>query len=257
MASIPKLKVLVIHGYATNGAVFKRRTSALQKACRDVAEFVFVNGPLHVRALPSASNPEPGEPNPADPVEKQARAWWRHDGDVYRGWDNSAMFLQTVFQEHGPFDGIMGFSQGGSVTAVITAALEHPSLVPEMHGKFQELPFKFAINISGFRPADQKFDALFEPKIATPMLIIIGMNDFLVEPKTTETLLSICEQSRIVHHDGGHYLPTNASWRNFLRDFIDSFRVTTPSAWQDIPAPLMQLDDEITREEAEAVDPKL
>lgn len=29
-----KLRVLVLHGYATNAFVFKRRTSALQKACR-------------------------------------------------------------------------------------------------------------------------------------------------------------------------------------------------------------------------------
>ncbi|WFD39430.1 dihydrofolate reductase [Malassezia japonica] len=232
-----KLRVLVVHGFASNGHAFKKRTSALQKACRDVADLIFLDAPIQVQALPSEANPEPGPPNPDDPIEKQALAWWRHNNDQYEGWADTAKFLERKFQELGPFDGVLGFSQGGCLAGVLAAALEHPELVPDFHGTFQRERFRFMISVSGFRARPDAFQALMDAKIATPALIIRGKEDMIVPPQLTETLVEVCSNVRVAEHGGGHYLPTPAPWRNFVRDYIEAFRSGQPDAWRTIPAP--------------------
>ncbi|KAI3623803.1 dihydrofolate reductase [Malassezia furfur] len=236
-ASGAKLRVLVLHGFAQNSYVFKRRTSALQKACRNVVDFVFLNAPIQVKAFPSEANPDPKSPSPSDPEEEQARAWWRQIDDAYVGWDGTARYLQRAFQEQGPFDGVLGFSQGGCLAGVLAAALEHPELVPDSPGTFQAQPFRFAVSVSGFRPRAPLFDRLMEARIATPMLVIQGREDSIVTPAFTETLVQVCDQVRVAEHDGGHYLPTPAPWRNFLRDFFASFLQEEPGAWRSVPLP--------------------
>ena len=41
------------------------------------------------------------------------------DRVTYKGWDTSKQFLEQVVMEQGPFDGVMGFSQVTSQSAVI------------------------------------------------------------------------------------------------------------------------------------------
>ena len=42
----------------------------------------------------------------------------------YHGMDESLQYLEQYMQQHGPFDGLMGFSQGASV-AGLAALLQH------------------------------------------------------------------------------------------------------------------------------------
>ncbi|POS76181.1 hypothetical protein DHEL01_v205431 [Diaporthe helianthi] len=56
--------------------------------------------------------------------------------------------LREVIEEHGPFDGLLGYSQGGSMAAQIAIRLlmENPYATP------QELPIKFLILINSAVP---------------------------------------------------------------------------------------------------------
>jgi hypothetical protein len=49
----------------------------------------------------------------------QLRGWWNYNetakGLKYDGLDKSFATLETILREQGPFDGILGFSQGGFV----------------------------------------------------------------------------------------------------------------------------------------------
>ncbi|WFD32044.1 dihydrofolate reductase [Malassezia sp. CBS 17886] len=238
MATAGKLRLLVLHGYAANEFSAKRRMAALQKACRDVAEFVFVNAPRQVKALPSATNPDPSVPSPDIPLEKQARAWWSaNDEGVYVGWADTAVYLHDVFQTRGPFDGVLGFSQGACLATVLCAALERPDACPASAAPFQAHPFRFAIAVSGFRPRDPAFNALFAEEIATPTLVVVGEEDVLVSRDMTQAAVDAMANSRIVCHDGGHFIPTNAPWRNFFRDFMRAFQDAQPDDWRALPAP--------------------
>lgn len=205
-----KLKVLVLHGYASNGIAFCKRLGALRNACRDVADFYFPMGVHHVQALPSSSNPEPGPIDPTLPLEQQPRAWWvREDNsDKYIGWEQSAAYLRKYCLENGPFDGVLGFSQGASVTAVFSAAMQRPGIVPETSEPLQSMPLKFSIMVSGFVPRDAGLGALFDKPLELPTLHVIGREDAIVVPSSSEELAQRCFQARVEHHEGGHFLPT-------------------------------------------------
>lgn len=205
-----KLKVLVLHGYASNGIAFCKRLGALRNACREVADFYFPMGVHHVQALPSTTNPEPGPIDPTLPLEKQPRAWWvREDNsDKYVGWEQSAVYLRKYCADHGPFDGVLGFSQGASVTAVFSAAMQRPGVVPETSEPLQSEPLKFAIIVSGFVPKDAGRGALFDKPLDLPTLHVMGREDAIVENSSSEALAQRCSQARIERHEGGHFLPT-------------------------------------------------
>ncbi|KAK8863027.1 ef-hand calcium-binding domain protein [Apiospora arundinis] len=71
----------------------------------------------------------------------------------YNGLDISDILateneLREIIAEHGPFDGILGYSQGGTLAAqlVIRYIVENP------FATIQELPLKFAIFINGATP---------------------------------------------------------------------------------------------------------
>jgi dihydrofolate reductase len=220
---------------------------------------VFANGPHHIQALPSETNPDPAPPNPNDPEDKQARAWFMARNNVYEGWDASVTYLKTLCREQGPFDGVLGFSQGASLAAILAASLEHPERTPETSEPIQNKPFRFVISVSGFRPADPKFDPLFRDQIQTPVMLIVGANDSIVTSERSQTLVERCANIRVVRHPGEHYLPTSyvlpimplhlhmhsltpsltscsAPWRTFLRDCITSFARSNHD-WQSIPSP--------------------
>lgn len=233
-----KLRVLLLHGYAMNQTSFRRRIAALQKSCRDVAEFVFANGPHHVPTLPSESNPDPLPPNPDDPPEKQARAWFMSREGKYIGWGVTAAYLTEFIREHGPFDGVIGFSQGACLSGILTAAAEHPDRIPEVSEPILTQPFRFAISISGFRAADPKFDPLYSEPIQTPVLMIHGENDSIVTNQRAQTLIDRCHNLRVLRHPGEHYVPTSAPWRRFIHDLLVSFVQNDHDAWRVMPSPL-------------------
>ena len=220
---------------------------------------MFANGPHHIQALPSETNPDPAPPNPNDPEDKQARAWFMARNNVYEGWDASVTYLKTLCREQGPFDGVLGFSQGASLAAILAASLERPERTPETSEPIQNKPFRFVISVSGFRPADPKFDPLFRDQIQTPVMLIVGANDSIVTSERSQTLVERCANIRVVRHPGEHYLPTSyvlpimplhlhmhsltpsltscsAPWRSFLRDCITSFARSNHD-WQSILSP--------------------
>lgn len=57
------------------------------------------------------------------PVDSSDKSVWK-----YQGMDESLKFLEQYMQEHGPFDGLMGFSQGASVSSLV-ALLQHKGIM--------------------------------------------------------------------------------------------------------------------------------
>lgn len=117
-----KLRVMALHGFTSNAFTLQRRMGALRKACRDVCDFVFLNGPMRVEPIFSSQpldTPEASADRDKEedvPLEEQPRAWWRANDDdgTYEGFDDSLRFLGGEIRDKGPFDGVFGFSQGAS-----------------------------------------------------------------------------------------------------------------------------------------------
>lgn len=119
--------------------------------------------------------------------------------------------LAHYISEEGPFDGVLGFSQGAilAATYLIQFRLDYPSI---------PLPFKCAIFFSGGIPVDpQALDqgelSHIDPKVAGPLLRlptanIWGRND-MVWPESSEVLCALCEDlnKNVYIHDEGHDIP--------------------------------------------------
>ncbi|SOV05197.1 related to FSH3 - putative serine hydrolase [Ustilago sp. UG-2017a] len=249
-----KLKVLMAHGYTSNKFQFHKRSGAIRKACREVADFAFINGPLIVQPITWAGDldtPDAEEGKVIDentPIEEQPRAWWRADDDGnYLGWDKSVDYINEVLKTEGPFDGIVGFSQGGCLAGILASAFEKPERMPGLKLPKEQGAFKFAVAVSGFRSRDQLHQKLFETPIETPVLHVLGRADQIVELERSQTLVDVCKNSRVELHDGGHSLPSQAPWRNFFRDFFSTF-TSDPYApndeWKKIPGPSERPRDE-------------
>ncbi|KAJ3400822.1 hypothetical protein HDU80_006580 [Chytriomyces hyalinus] len=101
-----KLRFLCLHGHRANATVMKFQLMGLQMAMPD-AEMVTVNG--------SAVATE-------DPTEDILSFFGRENGPYYE-WDHETSwdYIKSIVQEKGPFDGVIGFSQGAAIATALTA----------------------------------------------------------------------------------------------------------------------------------------
>ena len=67
--------------------------------------------------------------------------------------------------------GIIGFSQGAAVAAIIASMLERESR-QKLFPKIEHPPFKFFVSFSGFRMRFEKYDQFYP--VHTPSLHVIG-----------------------------------------------------------------------------------
>jgi hypothetical protein len=143
--------------------------------------------------------------------------WWDRQGEEYIGSDLSVHVVAQYEQEHGPFDGIIGFSQGGCLTAMLTA------LNQEQAGKlFPHL--KFAVILSGFFPRVPAFRALHPDPVPLPVMSIYGESDFLKEDCLQ--LSNHFSNLTVAQHSGGHEPPTKNNGEGALlqlNQFLNQF----------------------------------
>ena len=119
-------KVLVLHGGDDSASDVKRQTSDLLSALGSDYEFVYG----------SIGNPCTGENWWADPVKKDTPTT---DPDHAKPMIDK---LNTILEKDGPFDGIMGYSQGGAAVAVY---LSH-------FVTYKPIPLKWAVMFCGYVP---------------------------------------------------------------------------------------------------------
>ena len=74
------------------------------------------------------------------------KAWWIQDADKnYPQFNDTVDYVLKCYEENGPFDGILGFSQGAGLGLFLAALQEKGDIATD---------FKFVISYSGFYPSD-------------------------------------------------------------------------------------------------------
>lgn len=153
-----------------------------------------------------------------------------------------------MLKEEGPFDGIIGFSQGAALAAMVGSLLDGGSSrreafahfsntkegesgvsgfpFPESFAELDHPPLKFAICYSGFRSPGPRYRAFYEnPPIQTPVLHVLGSLDAVVDEGRSRALVEACEGDqeklgRVVWHPGGHFLPSQRAYLDAAVVFI-------------------------------------
>ena len=241
------LKVVLLHGYTQSGPLFSAKSRALHKALQKSfsprpVHFFYPTGPHRLKPadIPGFS---PSAPDGEKDVE--AFGWWQRkdtdEGTIYRGIEEGMAVIAKCIKEEGPFEGVIGFSQGGAAAGMVAALLEgerrvegfakaekeggmsYPASFKSNSG-FVQQPLKFAVVYSGFRAPGQKYEGFYEPKIQTPVLHFLGQMDSVVEEKRGRALIEACEggEKNVALHPGGHFLPSQRPWLDACVAFVKS-----------------------------------
>lgn len=130
-------------------------------------------------------------------------------------------------------DGVVGFSQGGCMAAMLASAMEAVDGDQRQAGAKEDegwvravrdanrgRPLKFAVIYSGFYAAPAALRWLYEPKVKTPTLHFLGSLDTVVDESRSHGLAERCEDAAVVVHPGGHYVPVSKEWVMPLAGFV-------------------------------------
>lgn len=145
-----------------------------------------------------------------------------------------------MLKEQGPFDGVMGFSQGAALAAMVASLLEDGRAdafakvkdgmaFPSSFSEVQPPPLKFGVCFSGLLNKHENYAAFYEPKIQTPILHVLGSMDTIVEESESLALAERCVHGgagNIIRHAGTHTVPTSerdiAAVIQFIRNVYPS-----------------------------------
>ncbi|KAK2577404.1 hypothetical protein KPH14_003516 [Odynerus spinipes] len=179
-----KLRILAIHGYHQSDIIFKGKLGSLRKGFKKELDITFVKAPHKI----------PAKNDTDENAEESGYGWWFNTEDhVFKatvpsdnciGFEDSVAVITKAWQEQGPFDGILGFSQ----------------VCP--------LKFDFAILISGFKSLCAPHALYYNEEVEMPSLHIYGENDKVIPTEMAEEVCKFFKDCKKITHEGGHYVPS-------------------------------------------------
>ena len=252
------MKVLVLHGYTQSGSGFQKKIRKLELRLNEVfgnssTSFYYPNGIIQLRpsqmvvtgAHQDTDNLFTAQhtlSEKAHPDDIDCFAWFRtqDQDDPPYGFSQSLDMLAEILRTKGPFDGILGFSQGGLMAIKVASLLEgevrrkafeqaereYPDTYPfpEAFKDLPHPPFKFGITYGAFMGVGKKYTPFYEnPAIKTPFCQFSGLWDPVVssEMKAAVERANIGgETSLKITHPGAHSVPTDAKNLEILVNFI-------------------------------------
>ncbi|KAJ2158220.1 hypothetical protein GGF46_003932 [Coemansia sp. RSA 552] len=219
-----KPKILCLHGFGEDSVLFKIRARNFCGVVGDSADLVFVDAPIDIGILRETT----GNVVDADIAKEFTNlAWWwaRSDRTLEaRGIDRSLAFVKKVLTEQGPFDGVLGFSQGATMAAIVTALLEGQCDQGALSlGDIDHPPFKFAVFAGAFKLDVPQFSHVYSQGIATPTMHMLGTYDTVVEPERSRALVNLCVAPEVFEFVGGHFLPHTPKCARAMRAFLARF----------------------------------
>lgn len=222
------LRILCIHGYRQNGSSFREKTGALRKLLKKHVELVYVNAPHCVQQVSSnevqekenGSGPGPGG-------DEDPKGWWFSDIQARSfsaqqqceeslGLDESVAVVREAVKVQGPFDGILGFSQGAALVAML-CSLQEQNLEPDFC-------FRFAILVAGFCSACKEHYKFYSTPLQIPSLHVFGLEDRVIPDNMSRELLPSFLDTQVLIHPGGHFVPAASAHRQIYQDFLKRFQ---------------------------------
>lgn len=211
------LKVLMVHGYRQNATSCREKSGAFRKLTKRHLEPVFVSAPLVV----------PPRADGTTPADSDGRGWWfsaadqsfvaGQPSDLCAGFEESLATLRQTAEQHGPFDGVMGFSQGAALVALLCALQQRQEL---------NWGFRFAILVAGFRSRSAPHQKLYDERMELPTLHVYGDNDQVIPGEMSEDLVQLYSNATVLRHAGGHHIPASGKEKPTYIQFLEGQRLS-------------------------------
>ncbi|KAJ5805928.1 uncharacterized protein N7503_003530 [Penicillium pulvis] len=232
------MKILMLHGSRQSGELFKAKIQAIEKLTKQAlnsdVEFVYPTAPFALEPLGEVSE-----------LRDRHGTWRWFQSESFeslnQGLDKSLDLIASILETSGPFDGIVGFSQGAALAVMVAAILEK-----DRGAEFRRLeaeggmpypasltngghpPLKFVVAISGYKASHPAYQPFYEPPIMTPSLHFIGGMDTVVDEATSMRLVDCClgsadeAKASVIRHPGAHVIPSGKRQLVGIVHFIKS-----------------------------------
>jgi hypothetical protein len=234
-----QIRLLCLHGwkqskqrlYEKSGAFRKGLSKFNVELCYIDAPFVFDSSSI----TPSSSS---SNASSSSSVENEMRTWMTFNSDYtqYFGWQEAIEHVLTFIKREGPFDGILGFSQG-AVVALLVIAMNYPQLLGEENNSIQQLQkelaekqliphhLKYGIFIGGLPPNALELKQVFDTIVLPfPSLHIMGETDSIIPMNTSIRLMNLFEDTenrKQIVHKSGHVIPHQKDVIMACKEFLD------------------------------------
>ncbi|KAL5820037.1 hypothetical protein ACOSQ3_024005 [Xanthoceras sorbifolium] len=192
-----KPRILCLHGFRTSGAILKKQIGKWPQTLLQNLDLHFLDAPF----------PAKGKSDVEGIFDPPYFEWYRSNQDFteYENFEESIAYIGDYMEMHGPFDGLLGFSQGAFISAAV------PGMQTEGVALTKAEKIKFVIIISGAKFGGIKFG---QPKLAAnafsspihcPSLHFIGEADFLKQGGVD--LMQSFVNPVVIYHPKGHTVP--------------------------------------------------
>ncbi len=203
-------RFLCLHGHSQNEHVFYEKTGGIRKALKEmVQEFMVISSP-HLLPLREGQ-------------EVSMHTWYYKDYDLNIVDVDSLKvtldYLQDLWNQN-QFDGIIGFSQGGTLATIIASLCDN---------KYAFNGLKYLIIISSPEINHTILNSSiikiknYNECIATKAIFIVGKSDEWVPSDSTIELSNRYANKVIIYHDGGHYVPSQRHILSQIKDQLHKF----------------------------------
>ncbi|KZV37320.1 Folic acid and derivative biosynthetic process [Dorcoceras hygrometricum] len=188
-----RLRVLCLHGFRTSAEIIKKQlTTKWSEYVRQRMDLVYVNGPFPCR----------GKSRVEGIFDPPYYEWFAYNEDFteYEGFDECLAYIEDCMVQFGPFDGLLGFSQGG----ILSAALPGLQANGVALTKVPKIKFVVILGAGKFQKpsvAEKAYPAPAQCK----SVHFIGDTDFL-NPYST-VLVDEFVDPVVIRHPKGHTFP--------------------------------------------------
>ncbi|CAN6678969.1 unnamed protein product [Malus baccata var. baccata] len=205
-----KPRFLCLHGFRTSGEIMRKQVGKWPESVLEKLDMVYLDGPF----------PAQGKSDVDGIFDPPYYEWFQFNQEfsAYTNFDECLEYIEDYMIKEGPFDGLVGFSQG----AILSAGL--PGLQAKGVALTKVPKIKFLIIIGGakFKSPEVAEDAYSSP-IQCPSLHFLGEMDFL-KPYGLE-LLEHCVDASVIHHPKGHTVPRlDEKGLDTMMNFIDKIQ---------------------------------
>lgn len=250
-------------GYTQSGPLFQAKTQRIKKLLEKSLASLPIKADPPINGVQLYYPTGPFKVSAADlngaEVREDANGWWklRDRGETQDGVEEGLTHVAKVLNDHGPMDGVMGFSQGAALAAMVVSLLEPDReqafarvaggmAFPQSIAGLQHPPLKFGVCFSGLLNKHRAYAAFYEPKIQTPVLHVLGSMDTVVDESESLALAERCADGghgAVIRHAGTHTVPTSdrdiAAVIQFIRNAYPS---GAPPAKKDEEEDVLDMD---------------
>ncbi|GJW63730.1 putative serine hydrolase FSH, alpha/beta hydrolase [Tanacetum coccineum] len=174
--ALKKPRFLCLHGHGSNAAELEEELTVWPKSVTEKMDFVFINGPFPIG-------------DETDVIQRFE--WFNLDkgsfelnvkvNTEYDNFEEGISYIEDRMIELGPFDGVLGFSEGAVITGSLPGMQEQGVSLKKV-GKIEHVVIISGAKLGGkLFPLPKLAEAAYSSPINIPSLHIFGKNHFYEE----------------------------------------------------------------------------